>query len=306
MTLTRGHTNCLRAAVLGSGNIAADLVAKLQRTPNVECCLVAGRRNGSDGLAFARRLGLSTSTSGLAAVLEEAASFDLVFDTTSADAAKVNWPALRDAGLRTIDLTPSKQGVMCVPGLNIGDTTTSQNVSLVTCGGQATLPFIVDVTSHSATSYLEVVTTNASRSLGPASREYIDEYIATTEAAMSQFSGVAAVKAIHIVNPADPPMVMQNTIFAEVTHCDLGAISRAVDERARRVKTYIPGFEIVVGPVADGDRLLLTSRVAGAGDYLPTYAGNLDIITCAAVAVAEFWADAGTLSHSGTKAEVSA
>ena len=296
----------LRAAVLGSGNIAADLVAKLQRTPNVDCCLVAGRRNGSHGLGFAHRLGLKTSTSGLAAVLEAPDAFDVVFDTTSADAAKASWPELRNAGLRTIDLTPSKQGVMCVPALNIGDTRTSQNVNLVTCGGQATLPFIFDIAAHSAISYLEVVTTNASRSLGPASREYVDEYVATTEAAISEFSGVDAVKAIHIVNPAEPPQVMQNTVFAEVTTCDLGAIAQAVAERTRRVKSYIPGFEIAVGPVIDGDRLLLTSRVAGAGDYLPTYAGNLDIITCAAVAVAEFWANAGVFSGSRAKAEVSA
>lgn len=296
----------LRAAVLGSGNIAADLVAKLQRTPNVDCRLVAGRRHGSDGLAFARTLGLKTSASGLAAVLQEPDSLDVVFDTTSADAAKTNWPELRRAGLRTIDLTPSKQGVMCVPALNIDDTRTSQNVSLVTCGGQATLPFIADIAKHGAVSYLEVVTTNASRSLGPASRDYIDEYIATTEAAMTEFSGVSAVKAIHIVNPAEPPMVMQNTVFAEAADYDLGALTQAVAERARRVQTYIPGFEIVVGPIADGGRLVLTTRVAGAGDYLPTYAGNLDIITCAAIAVAEFWGGVGAFSDSGEKAEVSA
>lgn len=295
----------LRAAVLGSGNIAADLIAKIRRTSNVECCLVAGRREGSDGLAFANGLGLKTSTAGLASVLQEPEAFDVVFDTTSADAARASWPELRDAGLRTIDLTPSKQGMMCIPALNLSDTRNSQNVCLVTCGGQATLPFIADITAHSQVSYLEVVTTNASRSLGPASREYVDEYLATTEAAMTEFSGVAAAKAIHIVNPAEPPTVMQNTIFAEVTDFDLDAIARAVSERAQRVQVYIPGFEIAVGPIVDGDRLLLTSRVAGAGDYLPTYAGNLDIITCAAVAVAEFWAGA-TATPDSPKAEVAA
>jgi acetaldehyde dehydrogenase len=292
--------------VLGSGNIAADLVAKLQRTPNVECCLVAGRRHESDGLAFARALGLKTSASGLAAVLQEHDALDVVFDTTSAAAAEISWPALRSAGLRTIDLTPSKQGVMCVPALNITDAQASQNVSLVTCGGQATLPFIVDIVNHSEVTYLEVVTTNASRSLGPASRDYIDEYLATTEAAMTAFSGVAAVKAIHVVNPAEPPMVMQNTVFAEATDYDLVALTQAVTERVRHVQTYIPGYKIAVGPITDGGRLVLTSRVEGAGDYLPTYAGNLDIITCAAVAVAEFWAGLGALSGSGAKGEVAA
>jgi acetaldehyde dehydrogenase (acetylating) len=296
----------LMGAVLGSGNIAADLVAKLSRTRSVDCCLVAGRRHESEGLAFARAKGVETSASGVAAVLEARDTLDVVFDTTSADAAKEHWPQLREAGLRAIDLTPSKQGVMCVPGLNIADVRFSQNVSLVTCGGQATLPFIADIIDHANVAYLEVVTTNASRSLGPASRDYIDEYIATTEAAMTEFSGVAAVKAIHIVNPAEPPMAMQNTIFAEAADCDLDALTRAITERARRVQAYVPGYAIAVGPVSDGGRLVLTSRVAGAGDYLPTYAGNLDVITCAAVAVAEFWASIDPLTTVDEKAEVSA
>lgn len=278
----------MRTAIIGTGNIGTDLLLKVQRSPLLECALFAGRNLGSAGMRTARELGVEVSDRSIEAVAEQADALDLVFDATSALDAKRHWERLSALGVPVIDLTPAKLGELCIPALNLADCAHEPNLCMVTCGGQAAVPLAACVAATQPdVDYVEIVSTSASRSVGPATRINIDEYLATTEAAVARFTGVAQAKTILIVNPSNPPITMKNTVFARTAEADLPALTAAVEQMVERVQRYVPGYRLVMGPLYEGGRIAMTVQISGAGDYLPSYAGNLDIITCAAVAAAE-------------------
>lgn len=278
----------LRVGIIGTGNIGTDLLLKVQRSELLECALFAGRNSRSPGIRNAQELGVPTSDRSLAPFVEQPELFDLVFDATSAADAKRHYAALAPLGIPVIDLTPAKLGQMCVPALNLADCVGQPNICMVTCGGQAAVPLAHCVMrTHPHVEYVEIVSTSASASVGPATRVNIDEYLATTEAALRHFSGVERGKSILLVNPSTPPIMMQNTVFAKTDDVDLPALTTAVEEMVERIQRYVPGYRLVVAPLHENGRIAMTVQVAGAGDFLPAYAGNLDIITCAAVAAAE-------------------
>lgn len=278
----------MRVAIIGTGNIGTDLLLKVERSPLLECGLFSGRNLASAGMRTARDLGVPVSDRSIDAVVERADEFDLVFDATSALDAKRHWELLQPRGIPVIDLTPAKLGELCIPALNLADCATQPNLCMVTCGGQAAVPLAACVAATQPhVEYVEIVSTSASRSVGPATRINIDEYLATTEAAVRRFTDVGRAKTILIVNPSNPPITMQNTVFAKTDEADLEPLTAAVEEMVRRVQRYVPGYRLVVPPLYEGGRIAMTVQIRGAGDYLPAYAGNLDIITCAAVAAAE-------------------
>jgi len=288
--MTTNKTQKLKVAIIGSGNIGTDLLIKVMQSPLLECTLFAGRNFNSAGMKKASSLGVNISDRGIEALLENAASFDLVFDATSAVAHKEHWESLSKLGKIMIDMTPAKLGIMCVPAINtqacLDDVL--NNINMITCGGQSSVPVAhVLSTIHPEIEYIEVASSIASRSAGPATRYNIDEYIQTTEEALQKFSGAKRTKAILILNPANPPINMQTTIYAKIVNPDLARIREAVTAMIDKINKYVPGYELIVPPTIEGDKVVITVRVRGKGDYLPPYAGNLDIINCAAVDMAE-------------------
>ena len=278
----------MRVAIIGTGNIGTDLLLKVQRSSWLETGLFAGRNLDSPGMRTARDLGVAVSDRSIDAVLERAEEIDLVFDATSALHARRHWELLKPRGIPVIDLTPAKLGALCIPALNLADCADEPNLCMVTCGGQASVPLAACVAATQPhVEYVEIVSTSASRSVGPATRINIDEYLSTTEAATRRFTGVERTKTILVVNPSNPPITMQNTVFARTEEADLPALTAAVEEMVARVQRYVPGYRLVVPPLYEGGRIAMTVQIRGVGDYLPAYAGNLDIITCAAVAAAE-------------------
>lgn len=278
----------LRVAVLGSGNIGADLLMKIRRSEFLECAVFIGRHMSSPGLARAHALGVPISADGIERVVARPDDCDLVFDATSAAAHMVHAPILAALGKRVIDLTPAKAGVFCVPAVNADACLSETNLNMVTCGGQASVPIAHALGRvHADIEYIEIVSSIASRSAGPATRRNIDEYIRTTEEAVREFSGCRRVKAILNLNPAVPCVDMRTTVFAKIADPDLDACAAAIAEATARVRAYVPGYEPLVAPRLDAGRVTTMVRVRGRGDFLPPYAGNLDIINCAAVAMAE-------------------
>ena len=274
---------------MGTGNIGTDLLLKVEASPLLTCVLFAGRRAESPGLELARERGVTTSIGGIDAVVDAADDIDLLFDGTSAADATRHWAVIEPLGLPFVDLTPANQGRFCVPALNLDDCLDEQYLGMVTCGGQAAVPMahcITQVAGH--VDYLEIVSASASASVGPASRANLDEYVHTTEQATAAFCDTARTKTVLIINPADPGIVMRNSIAVSTTErIDLDALRDAVTTMEKQIRSYVPGYRVVVPPVATGDRYMLTVEVEGRGDHFPRYAGNLDIITCAAVAAAE-------------------
>jgi acetaldehyde dehydrogenase (acetylating) len=281
----------LRAAVLGSGNIGTDLAIKLNKSARLECAALIGRNLGSAGLARAQAEGIPVSANGVDHILSNPEAFDIVFDCTSAAAHHQHAPALEATGMLVIDLTPAKRGEFCVPSVNLNDALGRSNVNMVTCGGQASSPIAHALgQTHDDVDYIEVVSSIASRSAGPATRSNLDEYIHTTEAAIKTFSGARRSKAILNLNPAVPCINMQTTVFALVKEPNIEAFTAKLAETVANIQRYIPGYEVLVWPRIDNGRVVTMVRVTGSGDYLPSYAGNLDIINCAAIEVAEEYA----------------
>jgi acetaldehyde dehydrogenase (acetylating) len=283
--------NKLGIAILGSGNIGTDLLIKVRRSHLLECRLFAGRRMDSPGIVKAQSLGVATSIKGIDAILDDVDGIDLVFDATSARDHVRHWPLLANAGKMAIDLTPSNVGEIVVPAVNLDCIGTYRNINMISCGGQASLPLIhafrqmqLDI------EYVEVVSSIASKSAGPATRLNIDEYIENTEAAICHFSGCHHAKAILILNPATPCINMQTTVSIKTQQPDMEKTRKAISEVEGRIRLYVPGYQVAVPPVYENNRIVVSVRVTGLGDYLPTYAGNLDIINCAAVACAEQYA----------------
>jgi acetaldehyde dehydrogenase len=290
----------VKAAILGTGNIGTDLLYKLRRQPGrLELALFAGIDPKSDGLARARELGITTSDRGIDAILEST-DIKIVFDASSARAHLRHAPALAAAGKIAIDLTPAARGPYVVPPVNFGAHRDAPNVNLITCGGQATIPLVHAISRVTPVRYAEIVSTVASASAGPGTRQNIDEFTFTTARGLETLGGAQAGKAIIILNPADPPILMRNTVhLVPAGEFDEAAVAKSVEAMVSQVSEYVPGYRLKGAPVFDTVKLDGESRrsitllleVTGAGDYLPKYAGNLDIMTAAAWRVGQFFAE---------------
>ena len=282
-----------RVAILGTGNIGTDLLIKVLRSANLECVAFIGRNLNSVGMVQARTLGVNCSDKSIDYIIQHKKDIDLVFDATSAKAHKKHAPILSELGIKTIDLTPAKIGSMCIPVVNLIDSLGVKNVNMVTCGGQASIPIAYGIgKTQKDVEYIEVVSSIASKSAGPATRSNLDEYIGTTEQGISYFSGVKKVKAILNLNPAIPCINMQTTIFAKVKNPDLIKLKDFLSPLIAGIVEYVPGYQLILGPTYENGRIVVMIKVKGLGDYLPEYAGNLDIINCAAIAMAEEYARA--------------
>ena len=308
-------------AIVGSGNIGTDLMVKVRRSSGpLSVAAMIGIDPNSDGLARANRLGIPTSAEGIAGLLAMPHFDDirLVFDATSAGAHIEHWNVLRDKDVRVIDLTPAAIGPFCVPVVNLEQHIDARNLNMVTCGGQATVPIVAAVNEAALVSYAEIVSSISSKSAGPGTRANIDEFIETTATALKVIGGAQRSKAVIVLNPADPPVMMRNTVYCLVEgDCDQAAVEAAIATMVDRVRQYVPGYRLRQ-PVqfetfgADnplhipetgkfiGTKITTMLQVTGAAHYLPAYAGNLDIMTSAALATAERIAD-----HSMTRAGVS-
>lgn len=274
----------IKAAILGTGNIGVDLGIKLSKDPRFQLVGVAGRRKDSAGYRRLDPLSSFATPNGLEGLLGILDATDIIFDATNAEAHRRHWEVLQHLSPKVIDLTPSRIGAPTVPGVLSPE---SQNYSMITCGGQSALPLINAITRHCASvSYVEVSSSIASRSAGPATRINLDDYILATQNAARAVSRAADAKAILILNPVEPPTLMRTTVQMNVQDPSMQSISHAVTNAVESVHTYVPGYELAVPPHLDDGLLTLTVKVTGAGDYLPPWAGNLDIITAAAVATA--------------------
>jgi acetaldehyde dehydrogenase len=281
----------LKVAILGSGNIGTDLLIKVQRSKYLTCTLFIGRNLSSPGMAKAISMGVKVSDESIQAIEKDPDCCDLVFDATSAKDAAHHWEILEKLGKIVVDMTPAKLGGLCIPSVNLEESTLLKNVNMITCGGQASIPiaYLIGKT-HPEIDYIEVVSSIASRSAGPATRLNLDEYVETTELGVKLFSGAKKTKAILNLNPAQPCIDMQTTIFAKVQNPNIEALKEEVTKMIESIKKYVPGYELLVAPIYENGRIVVMIKVQGLGDYLPRYAGNLDIINCAAIAVAEEYA----------------
>ncbi len=289
-------TQKIKCALIGPGNIGTDLLYKLRRSAVLEPVWMVGIDPTSEGLARARELGLKTTAEGvdglLPHVLED--GIQIAFDATSAYVHAENSRKLNALGVMMIDLTPAAIGPYCVPPVNLRTHVgrKEMNVNMVTCGGQATIPMVAAVSQVQKVKYGEIVATVSSRSVGPGTRKNIDEFTRTTAGAVEKVGGAAKGKAIIIINPAEPPLIMRDTV-----HCitedtpDQVAITASIHAMIKEVQKYVPGYRLVNGPVFDGNRVSVFLEVTGLGDYLPKYAGNLDIMTAAAARTAEMFAE---------------
>jgi len=286
----------INCAMIGSGNIGTDLMAKLQRSPNLNPLWMVGIDPDSEGLLKAREAGLKTTHEGVDGLIPhiEEDNIQIAFDATSAYVHGENNRKLQEKGVLVIDLTPGAIGPFCVPPVNLKEHVGEQemNVNMVTCGGQATIPMVAAVSQVQAVEYGEIVATVASKSAGPGTRKNIDEFTRTTARAVEEIGGAKKGKAIIILNPAEPPLIMRDTV-----HClteeepDQKAITESVHAMIKEVQKYVPGYKLKNGPIFDGHRVSIFLEVEGLGDYLPKYAGNLDIMTAAGTRTAEMFAE---------------
>jgi acetaldehyde dehydrogenase len=277
----------LRVAIVGSGNIGTDLMYKVERSPLLELAGVAGIDPSSEGLALAASRGHFTTDTGLADLLAEIDDVDLAFDATSARAHAAHAALLAGRAIASVDLTPAALGPAVIPAVNLPDHIDESDVNLVTCGAQATVPIVAGVAGTASIRYAEIVSTISSFSAGPGTRQNIDEFTIATARSLERVGGAARGKAIILLNPADPPITMRNTIYLDVPGADPDAVSEAIARAVEAVAEYVPGYRLTAPPLVDGEQVTVLIEVVGAGDYLPEYAGNLDIMTAAAIRVAE-------------------
>ncbi|MED0709018.1 acetaldehyde dehydrogenase (acetylating) [Aneurinibacillus aneurinilyticus] len=282
----------VKVAILGSGNIGTDLLMKIQRSAVLELTAMIGIDPLSDGLQRAREMGVEVIDTGVDGFLARSELADIVFDATSAKAHHVHAEKLKAAGKITIDLTPAAIGPFVVPPVNLGEHLDECNVNLITCGGQATIPIVHAIHRISPVAYAEIVATISSRSAGPGTRANIDEFTRTTSRGLELIGGAKKGKAIIILNPAEPPIIMRDTVYALVdeSFVDEDAITKSICDMVAEVQSYVPGYKMKGKPIFDGNKVTVFLQVEGIGDYLPAYSGNLDIMTASAVKVAEQFA----------------
>jgi acetaldehyde dehydrogenase len=298
-----------KVAVIGSGNIGTDLMIKvMRRSQNLEMGAMVGIDPTSDGLARAARLKVPTTAEGVDGLIALAGFDDIgvVFDATSAKAHVANAAKLAPFGKRLIDLTPAAIGPFVVPAVNLGEHLDAPNINMVTCGGQATIPMVAAISRVTEVLYAEIVASIASKSAGPGTRANIDEFTETTSQAIETVGGARRGKAIIILNPAEPPLIMRDTVFCLIGEADRGAVESSIADMAASVSSYVPGYrlkqKVQFTSIGDDEpvhtllppgaprpvtRVSVFLEVEGAAHYLPAYAGNLDIMTSAAVQVAE-------------------
>jgi len=285
----------IRCALIGSGNIGTDLIYKIQRSEVLEPVWMVGIDPESEGLARARSMGLKTTAAGvdglLPHVLED--NIQIAFDATSAYVHAENSRKLNELGVMMIDLTPAAIGPLCVPPVNLLEhaNKVEMNVNMISCAGQATIPIVFAVSRIQSVAYGEIIASLSSKSIGPGTRANLDEFTYTTSNAIQVVGGAKKGKALAIINPAEPPMLMRNTIYCQTEEePDQVRITESILKMIGEVQKYVPGYRLVNGPIFDGNWVAVFMEVAGLGDYLPRYAGNLDIMTAAATRTAEMFA----------------
>jgi len=279
----------LKVGIIGSGNIGTDLMMKLIGHDFLELTTMIGIDPESDGLKRARELGLEVIENGLEGFIDRKELADLLFDATSAKSHIIHAKILNDLKKRVIDLTPAALGPFVVPSVNIGAHITEGNVNLITCGGQATIPIVHAIGSVAKVNYAEIVATISSKSAGPGTRSNIDEFTETTARGLEEIGGAKKGKAIIILNPAEPPIMMRDTVYCvlENESFDSEEIIDSIHLMIEKVSSYVPGYRLRMEPMIEGNTVIVHLEVEGAGDYLPSYSGNLDIMTASAVKVAE-------------------
>lgn len=277
----------IKVAVIGPGNIGSDLMYKIFRSPYLEMGLMTGIVE-SEGIKRAASMGVPVSTDGVEAVLARD-DIKIVFEATSATAHLHNAPLLKAAGKISVDLTPAAVGPYCVPSVNLDQLQDELDINMVTCGGQATIPIIHAVERVAGAKYAEIVACISSKSAGPGTRANMDEFTETTSKAIEMVGGADKGKAIIVLNPAEPPLMMTNTVMVQIKKKDttIDEIRTSIDQIIDELKAYVPGYQLRVPPVLEGDKVTTIVQVEGQGDFLPSYSGNLDIINSAAVAAGE-------------------
>ena len=293
----------IKCALIGSGNIGTDLIYKILRSPVLEPVWMVGIDPESEGLLRAREMGLKTTHEGVDGLLPHVLDdgIQIAFDATSAYVHAENSRKLNALGVLMIDLTPAAIGPLCVPPVNLREHAQKleMNVNMISCAGQATIPVVNAVSRIQGVAYAEIVASLASKSIGPGTRANLDEFTNTTSRAIEKIGGARKGKALAIINPAEPPMMMRNTIYCLTDdEPDRLRITESILQMITEVQKYVPGYRLVNGPIFDGKKVSVFMEVAGLGDYLPTYAGNLDIMTAAATRTAEMFAEeilAGTI-----------
>lgn len=283
----------IKCVLIGSGNIGTDLLYKLKRSEVLEPVWMVGIDEDSEGLARAREMGLKTTADGVDGVLPHLApdGVQIAFDATSAYVHKENSDKMNACGVFMVDLTPAAIGPLCVPPVNLDQLADTMNVNMISCAGQATIPIVYGVSRIQGVEYAEIIASLASKSIGAGTRANLDEFTYTTSNAVCEVGGAKKGKALCVINPAEPPMIMRNTIYCLTEEKpDQERITASLMEMIEAVQRYVPGYKLVNGPVFEGNKVGVFMEVAGLGDYLPTYAGNLDIMTAAACRTAEMYA----------------
>ncbi|MBS7525539.1 acetaldehyde dehydrogenase (acetylating) [Fusibacter paucivorans] len=278
-----------KVAIIGPGNIGTDLLYKIKRNPYLELVMVVGIKE-SQGTEIARQEGIDVTTNGIDDLLKRD-DVDIVFDSTGAGPHLKHAPLLKEKGIFALDLTPAAVGPYVVPAVNLDDDLlTHENLNMVTCGGQATVPIAAAINAVADVSYAEVISSVSSKSAGPGTRQNIDEFTETTKHALEKVAGADKAKVIIVLNPAEPPIYMRNTIYTKVKNPDIDLITKSVEAMVEKLKKYVPGYTLLMAPIIKDDIVTTMIQVEGLGDFLPVYAGNLDIINAAAIEVAEHYA----------------
>jgi len=278
----------IKAAILGTGNIGTDLLLKILKTNFIELVVFAGRRLDSDGIQIAKAKGINVTNEGINYFINNPNCCDIVYDCTNAEDAIQHSIIFKNQGIKVVDLTPAKVGPMCVPDVNGDIILNESNVNMITCGGQASIPMLYLLSKYcSGIEYIEIVSQIASKSAGMATRINIDNYIKTTQKAINQFTNCDNTKVILNLNPAEPCVDMQTTMFVKSKNINFNGLIEKITEKIEELKKYIPHYELILPPTEENGIIVMSIRVRGSGDYLPEYAGNLDIINCAAIKITE-------------------